>query len=1010
MKGGATILALAAAFAASSILPSAQGHGFMVKPKSRNVISRQANQQYCPHCFNAGGTGNVAANTPGNGLWPYPETSSTSQRAGLCGDPAGNDLHMVGGELYNGGDIVATYKTGAVIDIEVGITAHHNGHFEFFLCDKSDLADPSGPITQECLNMHKLERAFPVPSSTGSPFDAQHPGRYFLEPKCSLPKTNYGFITAETSTMQYRLPKGVECDHCVLQWYWVTANSCLAPGYRTVDWPDSHSDCGGDGGSKGWWAPHLPDCGKAYPEEFWNCADIRISSKNVDQPTTPPTAIATTIPPTSATTTIPPTSATTTIPPTSPPTSTSPGMCVQAWGKCGGEGYQGPTCCEKGYFCSKSSQWYSQCVTGTNPPTAQTPTNPPTTQSTSDCAAEWKQCGGSGFSGPTCCESGLVCSKESEWYSQCVPGTQTNPPTDPATNPPTNPATNPPTNPATNPPTNPATNPPTNPATNQPTESNSCAAEWEQCGGKGFAGPTCCKSGLVCDRQSKWYSQCIVTQKTKPPTTTSPPTMAATNPPTTSTTNPPTTAAGNPCANCGQGFECIANPNSPQGVSDSQCAACAQGQSFWPCNLPTVCYCHEKGTPKIPPVMPSGLPESSAAPCDVFTKTMYDAVTDGQSREPYTYKGFCKAVEKYNALHDEKVFKMGTVENQKAEIAAFLGHTMHESDAFRAPREYVSCADKKIVDGKVYCKPCSAANFDWSTMKCRQSLVANGASMPLGTHGLYCQPQNTPSTSPPGCACSGKVREVEASGPLAGYIEATSSFFGRGAIQLSWNYNYIKASLALTGNPNTFCENPDLVATDEAYSWGAGIYYWMENLKAGQRPGSAHASCHVGVLAKQGGDWGDALFNINGGLECPAAPGSYFSKAIVKRINFYCKAASVVGVERLLSFDGCSGLTEAFRSCTASTCPDCMPWKETTSLDLISVLPGTDAQIPTTDQDAEDANVDDQGKVSPGVYVGGCAFAIVAVAGALVYAAKRKGSTALSAQETTGKDVSDSPV
>jgi hypothetical protein len=35
-----------------------------------------------------------------------------------------------------------------------------------------------------------------------------------------------------------------------------------------------------------------------------------------------------------------------------------------------------------------------------------------------------------------------------------------------------------------------------------------------------------------------------------------------------------------------------------------------------------------------------------------------------------------------------------------------------------------------------------------------------------------------------------------------------------GAIQLSWNYNYIDASVALTGTKDTFCQNPELVATD----------------------------------------------------------------------------------------------------------------------------------------------------------------------------------------------------
>ncbi|EAQ85366.1 hypothetical protein CHGG_09380 [Chaetomium globosum CBS 148.51] len=35
------------------------------------------------------------------------------------------------------------------------------------------------------------------------------------------------------------------------------------------------------------------------------------------------------------------------------------------------------------------------------------------------CAPMWAQCGGSGYSGPTCCSAG-TCKVSNEWYSQCV--------------------------------------------------------------------------------------------------------------------------------------------------------------------------------------------------------------------------------------------------------------------------------------------------------------------------------------------------------------------------------------------------------------------------------------------------------------------------------------------------------------------------------------------------------------------------------------------------------------
>jgi hypothetical protein len=66
---------------------------------------------------------------------------------------------------------------------------------------------------------------------------------------------------------------------------------------------------------------------------------------------------------------------------------------------------------------------------------------------------------------------------------------------------------------------------------------------------------------------------------------------------------------------------------------------------------------------------------------------MFYEITNGISSKPYTYAGLCKAIDDYNILHPgEKVFGMGTLEDQNAEFAAFLGNTMHESDEFK-----VSC-------------------------------------------------------------------------------------------------------------------------------------------------------------------------------------------------------------------------------------------------------------------------------------------------------------------------------
>ncbi|GAB1315267.1 Endo-1,4-beta-xylanase [Madurella fahalii] len=37
-----------------------------------------------------------------------------------------------------------------------------------------------------------------------------------------------------------------------------------------------------------------------------------------------------------------------------------------------------------------------------------------------NCAARWGQCGGQGWNGPTCCQSGSTCQAANQWYSQCL--------------------------------------------------------------------------------------------------------------------------------------------------------------------------------------------------------------------------------------------------------------------------------------------------------------------------------------------------------------------------------------------------------------------------------------------------------------------------------------------------------------------------------------------------------------------------------------------------------------
>ncbi|KAF8757294.1 glycosyl hydrolase 5 (cellulase A) family [Rhizoctonia solani] len=71
-------------------------------------------------------------------------------------------------------------------------------------------------------------------------------------------------------------------------------------------------------------------------------------------------------------------------------------------------------------------------------------------------------------------------------------------------------------------------------------------AEWGQCGGINYSGPTTCDAGLSCVKQNEYYSQCLKATTTTGPTTTSRPITTTTTAPVTSTTSttPPPASTG----------------------------------------------------------------------------------------------------------------------------------------------------------------------------------------------------------------------------------------------------------------------------------------------------------------------------------------------------------------------------------------------------------------------------------------------------------------------------------
>jgi predicted chitinase len=107
-------------------------------------------------------------------------------------------------------------------------------------------------------------------------------------------------------------------------------------------------------------------------------------------------------------------------------------------------------------------------------------------------------------------------------------------------------------------------------------------------------------------------------------------------------------------------------------------------------------------------------------------------------------------------------------------------------------------------------------------------------------------------------------------------------YYGRGPIQLSWNFNYKAAGDALGID---LLRNPRLVQTDSAIAWKTGLWYW--NTQNG--PGTM--TPHAAIV--NGAGFGETIRSINGSIECNGGNPAQ----VQSRIDTYRRFTSALGVD-----------------------------------------------------------------------------------------------------------------
>ena len=109
-----------------------------------------------------------------------------------------------------------------------------------------------------------------------------------------------------------------------------------------------------------------------------------------------------------------------------------------------------------------------------------------------------------------------------------------------------------------------------------------------------------------------------------------------------------------------------------------------------------------------------------------------------------------------------------------------------------------------------------------------------------------------------------------------------AAYYGRGPIQLSWNFNYKAAGDALGID---LLGNPWQVEQNSAVAWKTGLWYW--NTQSG--PGTM--TPHNAMVNSRG--FGETIRSINGSIECNGGNPAQ----VQSRVDKYRQITSILGVD-----------------------------------------------------------------------------------------------------------------
>lgn len=264
-----------------------------------------------------------------------------------------------------------------------------------------------------------------------------------------------------------------------------------------------------------------------------------------------------------------------------------------------------------------------------------------------------------------------------------------------------------------------------------------------------------------------------------------------------------------------------------------------------PSPTPTTAY-----TPAVMPPLssecPSNIPNPIVSPnpygslSEVMSEDEFNAMFPNRNAI-YTYDGFVQAASLFSDFAN-----VGNIKNRKLELAAFLANIAHETTG------------------------------GWPT--------APGGTVAWGLYFIR-ESGCSDTTSD----CNGYNDSTNTTYPVI----PSQMYYGRGPIQISWNYNYGFLSDTYYGDKKILLCYPDYVANNSLLAWVSALFFWMTPQPP--KP-SAHAvmtglwtPTPADISANRCLGFGTTINIINGGLECGKnfTPTDPLAKPRQNRIDHY---------------------------------------------------------------------------------------------------------------------------